>query len=720
VVGAGCENPVVAGDEGTSQHCASCGAAAPPGARFCSSCGARLAEPAGAVAPERATASHGADELRPVTALFADVVGSTALGERLAADEVKTLIGECVSRMGRAVEEYGGIVQAYMGDGICAYFGVPTAHEDDPERAARAGLRIIEVVGEYGRDIALAWGIADFNVRVGINSGETAVGLVGAGEREVVALGDTTNVAARLQAAAAPGTIAVGDATARRLAHRFALKPVGDVTVKGRDRPVTAWRLSPREEARRIAHPSSRLVGRDEEAGRLRAALGDLAAGRGQVLLVSGEGGIGKTRMLEELRALAGDTVTWLDGHCLSYGGLTSWPFIEILHEWLGVREGEPEIAVRTKARAKLGAVLGADLLPALPAFGRLLRVRLDPEAPTGGATDVASAYRTWISALAESRPVVLALEDLHWADPSSRELAETLLDLTDRVPLLIAATLRPSAASQGWRFRLKVHSEYAHRAVELPLGPLSEEHTRELLEQLAPDGLSDSERNEIVRRSEGNPLYLEELLRIHQEGDGRDRPRTWTVSVLSAAHLSPALQTLLVARIDTLPFAARRLAQMAAVLGRSFAVPVLARVAGTHDVEEELTVLLRGEVIRELRRYPEREYTFKHGLLQEAALSTLTRQRRAELHARAAAAYEQLYADALDDHLERLAHHHAQSQDFPRALDYLERAAAKAAALDAGTQALELWHRAHRLAVKLGDTGAEERIAGRLEALAT
>jgi class 3 adenylate cyclase len=706
----------MAGEDGTAWRCPSCDADVPRAAHFCPTCGTRLdGRELAATAPPSPTP---ADELRPVTALFADVVGSTALGERLAAEEVKTLIGECVSRMSHAVEEYGGFVQAYMGDGICAYFGVPSAHEDDPERAARAGLRIVDVIGEYGRDIALAWGIPDFNVRVGINSGETAVGLVGAADREVVALGDTTNVAARLQATAAPGTIAVGDGTARRLAHRFALKPVGDVTVKGREGPVTVWRLSRREEERRVAHPAKPLVGRDEEAAQLRAVLADLAAGRGQALLVTGEGGIGKTRMLEELRALAGDSVTWLDGHCLSYGGLTSWPFIEILHEWLGLEEGEPEIAVRTKARAKLGAVLGGDLLPVLPAMARLLRVRLDPGAPTDGPVDVPRAYAAWIAGLTETRPLVLALEDLHWADPSTRELAECLLELTDRVPLLIVTTLRPDTASQGWRFRLKVLSDYAHRAVELQLGPLSEAHARELLEGLAPDGLSETERDDIVRRSEGNPLYVEELLRIHQEGGDVARRRTWTVSVLTAAQLSPALQTLLVARIDLLPIAARRLAQIAAVLGRSFAFRVVERVAESESVEAELTMLLRAEVVRELRRYPEREYTFKHGLLQEAALSTLTRQRRSDIHARAARAYEQLYAGSLDDYLERLAHHHAQSQNLERALEYLERAASKAASLDAGTRALELWRRAQRVAVKLGDASAEERIASRLEAL--
>jgi predicted ATPase len=422
--------------------------------------------------------------------------------------------------------------------------------------------------------------------------------------------------------------------------------------------------------------------------------------------------------MLEELRALAGEAVTWLDGHCLSYGGLSSWPFIEILHEWLGLQDGEPEIAVRTKARAKLGAVLGAELVEVLPAMARLLRVRLDPRSGVDGPVDVATAYAAWIEALAESSPVILALEDVHWADPSTRELAESLLELTDRVPLLLVATLRGDAASQGWRFRLRVLSDYSHRAVELPLGPLAEDDTRALLELLAPEGLGDSDRDDIVRRSEGNPLYVEELLRIVQEGGGTARRRTWTVSVLTAAQLSPALQTLLVARIDLLPWGARGLAQMAAVLGRSFAFRVLERVAESQSVEPDLTVLLRAEVIRELRRYPEREYLFKHGLIQEAALSTLTRQRRADLHARAAAAYEQLYAGALDDYLERLAHHHAQSQNLPRALEYLERAASKAAALDARTRAVELWRRAQRVAVKLGDANAEERIASRLEAL--
>jgi class 3 adenylate cyclase len=661
------------------------------------------------------------DELRPVTVLFADIVGSTALGERLALDEVKALVGECVSRMSRAVEEYGGMIQAYMGDGICAYFGVPVAHEDDPERAARAGLRILEVVGEYGRDIAAAWGIEDFNVRVGINTGQTAVGLVGAGDPQAVALGDTTNVAARLQSAAAPGTIAVGPATERRLVHRFVFDPLGEVGVKGRAGAVAASRLVRPLAVDRV--PLTRLVGREAEVLRLSAAVGELRTGRGQVLLLLGEAGIGKTRLLAELRSLAADTATWLEGHCLSYGGLVAWPFVEVLRRWLGVEEGDAELAIRTKARAKLGAVLGSDLDKALASLGRLLRIKLEatPEQPLQPAPDergaeLREAYGTWIQALANRRPVVLALEDLHWADETTRELAEHLLEITDHAPLMLVATLSPDTASEGWRFRLRVLADYAHRATEMSLSPLSDDAVRELVRSLLLGALDEGAMETLVERAEGNPLYVEELLRALVESGGvQRRRRTWTITVQSAEMLPAALENVLVARIDRLPEGARRLAQAAAVIGRDFPVRVLERVAASEDLERDLRVLLRARVVQEVRRYPELECTFKHGLLQEAALSTLTPARRAELYGRVAAAFEEAFAPSSEEHLERLAHYHAQSGDLARALAYLERAAANAAAIGAGADAAELWRRAHALADELGDAAARRRISDRL-----
>jgi class 3 adenylate cyclase len=639
------------------------------------------------------------DELRPVTVLFADIVGSTALGERLSPEDVKALVGECVTQMARAVEEYGGTVQSYEGDGICAYFGVPHAHEDDPERAARTALRILEVAGVYARDVAEAWGIPDFDVRVGINTGRAGVGLVGAGSPQTVALGDATNVAARIQSAAQPGTIAVGDETAQRLAHRFVFEPLGDLAVKGRAEPVRASRLTaPRAPAR-----GSRLrplVGREREVAELGTTVAELEAGRGQALLLVGEPGIGKTRLLAELRSLLPEQVTWLEGHCLSYGGLPSWPFIEVLRQWLGVEIGDAEVLVRTRARARLAPVFGDDPAGVLPALARLLRIRLAESGPDGpdGAGEIRAGYLAWVEALAAQRPVVLAIEDLHWAHASTRELAEDLLELTERAPLLLVATLRRDPASEGWRFRTRVLADYSHRATELTLAPLAPAAATELLATLLPGAFDEETREEIVARAEGNPLYLEELLRALVEGGGLEqRHRTWTTTLKPSLLLPPALENLLVARIDRLPDGPRRLAQLAAVIGREFPVPALERVAGG-GVSEDLAGLLRAEIVRELRRYPELVCAFRHGLLQEATLSTLTPARRRELYGRVAAAFEELYADSLDDHLERLAHYHAQAGDIRAAVEYLERAAAGASELDASSRAADLRRRAQSL----------------------
>lgn len=253
-----------------------------------------------------------ADELRPITALFADIVGSTAFGERLSPDEVKTLVGECVSRMASVVERFDGWVQAYMGDGIAVCFGVPVAHEDDPARAAAAALEILGVVERYAADILQAWGIADFNVRVGVESGRAAVGELGQGHADQGVFGDVMNVAARLQAAADPGTIIVGDRAASRLAGRFDLESLGEIAVRGRSATVTGWRLIGRSPDDR--REMLRLIGRQEELGRLNAAIEELRAGRGQAVLILGEAGMGKTRLLTELRRIASDHVTWLDG----------------------------------------------------------------------------------------------------------------------------------------------------------------------------------------------------------------------------------------------------------------------------------------------------------------------------------------------------------------------------------------------------------------------
>jgi len=618
-------------------------------------------------------ATRVADEVRPVTILFADVVGSTALGERLAPEEVKALLGECVTIMSRAVEEFGGTVQAYQGDGICAYFGVPTAHANDPDRAALAATRILELVTEYTRDIETAWGIEGFSVRIGVNSGRAAVGLVGAADPQAVALGDATNVAARIQAAAEPGTILVGDATARRLTPQFVFEPLGTIAVKGREEPVAVARLVKATALKTESVPPP-IVGREPEISTLRAALDDLVAGRGRVILIEGAGGIGKSRLVDELRMLAGERVTWLEGHCLSYGGSPSWPFVETLLGWLAAEVGEPEIAVRTKARARLGSLFGDESNDVLASLGSLLRIRT--ELGTAEAPDVSTAYLRWLEALAAEKPVILAIEDVQWADVPTRELAEAVLELTDRAGLALVLTEEPIAGSQGAALRGRARSEYPHRVVELALRPLSADAAELQLSDIVEGDVEPSVLARLTREAEGNPLYLEELARAFQEGALEPRGRTWTITMRSPELLPPTLENLLVARIDRLSSGPRRLAQAAAAIGRTFPVRVLAQLVGD-DVTDDLAALFRTETVREVRRYPELECEFTHGLLQEAALSTLTATGRRELYARIAAAFEEVYPESVDDHVERLAHYHAQAGNLPKALEYAERARA-------------------------------------------
>ncbi len=660
------------------------------------------------------------DEVRPVTVLFADVVGSTALAEHLPPEEAKALIGECVNQMSRAVHEYGGTVQAYMGDGICAYFGVPTAHEDDPERAARAALRIVEVVREYARDVQQAWGIERFDVRVGINTGPAAVGLVGDVDHQTVAFGDTTNVAARLQTVAAPGTIAVGEEAARRLAHRFRLEPLGELVVRGRAGGVAARELAgPLLAEEREIQPRP-LVGRDAEIGRLRVAVDDLAAGRGQVLLLVGEAGIGKTRLLEELRAVVGERAVWLEGQCLSYGGLPAWPFEEMLRGWLAVGEAEPEIAARTRARARLGALLGPRLGEVLAPLGSLLRIDLDPERQPDAVGEntpeaIRRAFCDWIETLAGTRPVVVAVEDMHWASPQARELGEALLELTDRAAVMVVATLRADSASEAWGFRLRALGSFAHRTLEIALGPLDDGAAAELVRALAGEQIDAATVAWAVARAEGNPLYLEELVRILLEDTAVERRRTWTLTV-GQVTLPARLENLLVARVDALPERARRLAQVAAVIGRTFEVTLLERVADTDDVAGELLALVRAGIVQELRRYPELVSGFAHGLLHEAALSTLTVARHRELTTRVADVLEELLGERAPHEAERLAQYYIRSNRLDRAVAYLEQAAAACPADP--PHAVELLEAAARAAAKQGDVESERRIEARIAEL--
>jgi predicted ATPase len=546
------------------------------------------------------------------------------------------------------------------------------------------------------------------------------VGLVGGSDPQPVALGDPTNVAARLQSRAEPGTIAVGDATARQLSDRFELEPLGDLEVKGREGTVAAWRVvGPRKKAPPPRPPV--LVDRAAELAALDSVMRELASGRGQVLFLIGDEGMGKTRLLAELHSSAPLEVEWLQGSCVSYGAQASYlPIIGLLREWLGVGENDADLAVRTKLRARLETLLGSAAENVLPYLARLLSVQLDPSSESRLAALPAAelsermqeSFADWLTALAADHPVVVAIDDLHWADTSTCDLLARLLELTETIPLLFLASMHVDPATSAWRLRVQALADYPHRSSEVTLGRLPDEAAGALLDALVPAGTLDpSSRADIVARAEGNPLYVEELMRALVEGGGRSR--TWTLTTDS---LPPTVEGLLAARFDRLPEAARTLARIAAVIGRDFSLRILERVASKDAVGAGLADLLRADIVRELRRFPELEYTFRHVLLHEAALATLPPGATRRLYRDVGVATEELVADSLDEHLEKLAFYFYRSDDERKALDYLERAADKAVSLDAREQARDLLARGLKVADRLEDREAGTRLSRHLE----
>lgn len=617
------------------------------------------------------------DELRPVTSLFADVVGSTSLGERLSPSEVKTLIGECVSRMCEVIERYGGAVRSFMGDGIAAFFGIDGTREDDADRAARAAMDIRSLVGDYSDEVRAAWGISDFNVRIGINTGRVATGQVGAGEPQRVALGDAVNVAARLQSAAQPGAILVGAATATALKERFSLQSLGALAVKGRRMRVEAYQLNG-EGAPQKRRFTSSFVGRVPELEVIDSVVGDLLAGRGQVCLILGEGGLGKSRLLAEVRRRVSSDVQWLGGTCDPMDQRLPYEAIaESLRRWLGVDRHASAIETRVKLQARGREVLGDQFEDSAPHLARLLGIELGPKLDRrleGLPEDVLTSglqrsITDLLIALGSSAPVVIAIDNFGSASQPTADLIEATLEALDRAPILLVLTLRPDVLSPGWRVRTHAQAYAAHRCVEVRLQPLAPDESQRLVEELdRDDGLLDRRLRElVVERAEGSPLYIEELYAaIANSARQRDESDVST-------SLPAPLEGLLLARIDALPDHAKRVLQAAAVLGRTFARDVLISMMGDVEaVDAALPVLLRADAIREHGRQPA-TFGFRHGLVREAALSTLIPNRYRSLNALAAAALTEWHGFDSERDAERLAGYYLASGDLEHAVECLE-----------------------------------------------
>jgi len=689
--------------------CPNCQARNSEGQKFCSNCGFAL-EPARAIAGERKFA----------TFLFADVAHSTAIAEKLDPEDWTIIMNGAFGFMNAAVSKFGGTVSRLMGDAVLALFGAPVAHEDDAERAVRAGLEIQDAAKAYAREVKQRHGF-DFELRVGINTGTAVLAFVGDAIRnEYTAMGDAANVAARLQSAAEPGTVLISADTHRLVASLFDFKPRGAIEMKGKQAPVESFevlgaRATPGR-ARGLEGMESPLIGREHEIALLRERLVALDRGTGAVVAITGEAGLGKSRLVAELRAIRDaqlhGRIAWFESRAISYGqSIPYYPWRQLGRQMIGATDMDAAPAVRQKLRDFIArAGLSADNLPYYETLlavddeeSRKALARLAGDAVVNGvAGAVIGAVRAAVHSGGGALPHVLVMDDLHWSDSATLELIAQVATLASVEPLLVLCLLRPDRSAASWQLVDRLQASLGDAFARIDLEPLDAADSGALLGKLLPiENLPESVRARIVERSDGNPFYLEEVLRSLIDGGQvvREDGRWHATREIVDANIPETLAGVLSARIDRLPETTKRVAQTAAVIGRVFMHRVLETVCHAapppervDHVEPHIGTLSMEQIVRERTRSPEREYIFKHAMTCEAAYGLLLRARRRELHARAGMALETLFADRRDEFAPLLAHHFAEADDLKRALDYSRRAADNARKLYALRE--ELVHR--------------------------
>jgi ABC-type transport system substrate-binding protein/class 3 adenylate cyclase len=645
-----------------------------------------------------------AGERRIVSVLISDLVDSTSIAEKLGPERSKFLFDEIVGLMAAEVRRFEGTVAQLTGDGLLALFGAPVAHGDDAERAVRAALAIHEAFARYAADVAGAYGIA-LEARVAVNTGPVVVPALDVPPDVLYnALGDTVNVAARLQPSAGAGGVVIGPATARELAGRFELESLGELELKGKTEPVAAYRVTGEAQAETV-HESP-LVGRERELASLVEALSRLDEGLGTIVSVTGEPGIGKSRLVTEALSRAASDVRFLVANAASYtSNAPFWPVRDLLRGWLGVGVADPEGRVRLELKAAVAAVLDGQADSAYPFLASLLGLSLDgadEERLNNLSRDSVQrqtfeAVAMLFVALARERPLCLVFEDLHWADESTLALVEDLLDLADREATVLVLLYRSERDHGAWHLGEVARQRFPHRLVELELRSLAPQESVQLAVGAAGAELPAEVSELLTARSGGNPFFLEEALRdLVERGVLQPVNAHWELTIAADELTVPLLvQETLQARLDRLEPGTREVASIAAVIGGRFGIPLLERLADPVSLPAALSELQRLDLVVEERRRPVREYRFRHGLVQEVAYGALTEARRRELHRAAGEALEELRAEALEEVYEPLARHFTQAGDAEKAVHYLLAAGDAAWALYADRPALEHYRRA-------------------------
>ncbi|MFM2079253.1 MAG: hypothetical protein RJA49_3143, partial [Actinomycetota bacterium] len=679
--------------------CTTCGAAVPVGARFCPSCGTA-----------QQVVQSQAEERRIVTVLFADLVGFTSLAEHMDPEQVKRLVDGCFERMVEVVAEYGGRVDKILGDGMLVLFGAPVAHEDDPERAVRAALRMQSTLVAHVAASGLAR-IDELRMRIGINTGEVLVGTLAG--TDYTAMGDVVNLASRLQAEAPPGGVLVGESTHGLTSHTFRYEPIGDVQARGREQTIRAWvAMAPTAPpgAGRRRRRDVPFVGRSRELAMAAAALQLVKDhDRGMVLHLLGDNGVGKTRLADEIiaRFRCDGDITVLEGACVPYGESNVWwPIASALSRYLEFDADLSPDTVRDAAIARAERMFPSrghsEHEQLADVFAHLLGypTSIDRLDATSARSSIHHTVAQVLEAKAQHGPVVLRIDDLHWADPVLLELLESLVSSLSRDQFVLVTAMRPGA-DLLWPPRSDRST-----VVSLTLQPLSHTETDELSRALlSDDDPANSTLGALYDRSGGNPLFLIELVALTESGGGADLPDT--------------LRTLIAARLDQLTLAQRQLLENAAVLGTSGTVVALQEFANALGQPDPAAALQELDEIGLLEVHANR-WAFRSESVRDAAYQTLTKAARAMRHAGVAKAMASNKV-GLDD----LAHHAASAAELMQELgsvgglpaDLPETAvrlltAAADRALETGSLRLAVRHATRALDLSRGELADDERVA--------
>ena len=726
--------------------CLKCRTDNPDGARYCNECGRDLEKVTDAIPKkfahlqsytpkfliEKILAHRSAieGERKQVTVFFADVAGFTSLSEKLDPETVHRIMDGAFRIIMDEIHAYEGTINQFTGDGVMALFGAPVAHENHAQRACHAALAIRDSMVAYSQEVKSSLGVK-FQIRAGLNTGPVVVGSIGDDLRvDYTAVGSTVNIAARMEGTAKPGTVLVSRNTHKRTSEYFKFKSLGKVKIKGKEESIKVYEL-----VEAIERPKSGLdrqifsemVGREKELNLLEIQVLKVVNGEGSVVNIIGEAGIGKSRLVAELKNTdIMKSITLLEGRAISMGrNLSFHPVIDLLKQWARIREDDSEASALIKLETAIGRVCSDELYDVLPFIATLMGMKLAGryaervEGIEGEALErlIFKNVRDLLIKATELGPLVIVTEDLHWADMSSIEMMESLLRLAESHRVLFVNVFRPGHKKTGDRITETIKENLPVCYVEIVLEPL-DEHMSEILvnNMLNIRGLQLSVIDQIVERSGGNPFFIEEVVRslidegavVAKEGEFE------VVEKINSMVIPNTINDVLMARIDRLEERTRNLVKFASVIGRSFFYKVLTEVGRTiEDIDNRLSYLKNIQLIRERHRMEELEYLFKHALAQEAAYESILVQKRKAIHLQVADSIEKVFKEKLYEFYGMLAYHYSKGENLDKAEEYMIKAGEEALRSSASREALNYYKEALSLYQNTyGDTADPGKIA--------